>query len=137
VDRVRHLDERRVGESRRNGLDPALVAAVIHAIAIPEHLREYALFGWFFAVLAMALPATAADTRHAATSPRPTASPCSMPVAASIACPTVWPRLSSARWPVSSRSSRPTIAALYAIDRSITVRSSGGGGVAAGLQNTG
>ena len=44
-----------------------------------------------------------------------------------MACPIVCPRLRSARWPVCSRSSRPTTAALYAIARSMTSRSSDGG----------
>ncbi len=57
----------------------------------------------------------------AATIPHATASPCSIAryrVAASMACPTVWPRFSSIRWP-DSRSSALTIAALIFTESSM------------------
>ncbi len=46
--------------------------------------------------------------------PIATASPCRMPVSASIAWPKLWPKLSRARWPLVSRSSPATKAGLGA-----------------------
>ena len=68
------------------------------------------------------------DIPAAIASPTPTASPCNQgpnPVTCSMACPKVWPRLRSARSPVS-RSSRETTPALMAQQRCTACASAAG-----------